>query len=260
VSGLLELAGVSSGYGDLIVVRDVSFEIQESSITVLLGPNGAGKSTLLRTIAGLNPVKKGSIRFDGAELSGTPPYRRQSQGIGFAQENKRIFKKLSVEQNLLYGTYALKLKRQAARERLIEAYDRFPILRDKRNQVAGYLSGGQQQMLAISMALIGRPRLVMLDEPFSGLAPSIVNDVMETVRRIRSEEGRTLLIVEQAVDLALALADSVLVLDVGRLVHAGAADEPDMRSIVESTYFGTRVSSDRDAHLLQHSRPGTEPR
>lgn len=239
MSTLLELDNVSSGYGDLTVVRDMSFEIEESSITVLLGPNGAGKSTLMSTIIGLISAKSGTIRLGGTDLTNVAPYRRQSHGIGLVQENKRIFKKLSVEQNLLYGAYGLKLKKAESQERLVEAYDRFPILAEKRKQVAGYLSGGQQQMLAISQALISRPKLLMLDEPFSGLAPSIVNDVMETVRKVRNEEGRTLLVVEQAVDLALSLADSVLVMDVGRLVHTGRADEPDMRQIVEQTYFGS---------------------
>ncbi|CAN5260361.1 ABC transporter ATP-binding protein [soil metagenome] len=243
MTNLLELNEVNSGYGDLIVVRDISFAIEESSITVLLGPNGAGKTTLLRTIAGLNTAKSGTITFQGETITGDAPYRRQSQGIGFTQENKRIFKKLTVEQNLMFGTYSLKLSKAESKERLKESYDRFPILFEKRNQTAGYLSGGQQQMLAISQALIGHPTLVMLDEPFSGLAPSIVSDVMDTVRKIRSEEGRTLLVVEQAVDLALSLADSVLVLDVGKLVHTGRADEPGMRQIVEDTYFGNRATS-----------------
>ncbi|MEU0465310.1 ABC transporter ATP-binding protein [Amycolatopsis sp. NPDC006131] len=245
MADLLELQSVSSGYGDLTIVRDVSFSVAESSVTVLLGPNGAGKTTLLRTIAGLNPLRHGSIAFAGRDLGGLRPHRRQALGLGFTQENKRIFKKLTVEQNLLFGAVRLSSRKRERQELLAEAYARFPILGDKRKQTAGYLSGGQQQMLAISMALVAQPSLVMLDEPFSGLAPSIVNDVMETVRRLRSEEGRTLLIVEQAVDLALALADSVLLLDVGRLVHQGPADEPGIRSIVESTYFGAHAANAR---------------
>lgn len=237
MSALLTLDNVSAGYGDLTIARDVSFDVQESSITVLLGRNGAGKSTLLKTVMGLLSTSKGSVVFDGADLGGVPAYRRQAKGIGFVMENKRVFKRLTVEQNLVFGTYALRLRKAETAERVAEAYERFPILAEKRHQPAGQLSGGQQQMLGISQALIARPRFVMLDEPFSGLAPSIVAEVMETVRRIRDEEGRTLLVVEQAVDLALSLADSVLLLDVGRLVHAGPADEPGMRERVENTYF-----------------------
>jgi branched-chain amino acid transport system ATP-binding protein len=241
VSALLEVDGVVAGYGDLTVLRDVSFSIEESSITVLLGPNGAGKSTLLRTLVGLNATRRGSVRFEGREIHGLAPYKRRSLGIGLVQENKRIFKKLTVEQNLVFGAYSLRLSKSDMAGRLAEAYGRFPILGDKRSQVAGYLSGGQQQMLGISQALMSRPTLLMLDEPFSGLAPSIVSEVMTTIEKVRSEEGRTLLVVEQAVDLALQMADSVLVLDVGRLVHRGQADDPGMRETVQDVYFGSRV-------------------
>lgn len=241
MSAILKLTGVSAGYGDLTVVRDIDLAIETSTTTVLLGPNGAGKSTLLGTIIGLIRAKTGTISFDGEDFIGMPPYRRHARGIGLVQENKRVFKKLTVEQNLLYGTYGLRLRRRPAMERLAEAYDRFPVLGDKRRHVAGYLSGGQQQMLGISQALISRPRLLMLDEPFSGLAPSVVTEVMETIDRIRREEGRTLLVVEQAIDLALALADDVLVLDVGRIVHTGPADDPAVRAIIESAYFGSTV-------------------
>lgn len=239
MSAILELRGVSAGYGDLTVARDVSFAVKKSSVTALLGRNGAGKTTLLKAVAGLNPPTAGSVWFKGVDITSTPPYQRQAQGIGLAQENKRVFKKLTVEQNLLYGTYGLRLKAPDARDRVAEAFERFPILGDKRQQVAGYLSGGQQQMLSISMALIGRPQLVMLDEPFAGLAPSIVHDVMETVMRLRDEEHRTLLIVEQAVDLALEMADEVQVLDVGKVVHSGRADDPGLRRTVEDVYFAS---------------------
>lgn len=241
MNALLDVQGVTAGYGDLTVLRDVSFGIEESSITVLLGPNGAGKTTLLRTICGLNATRKGAVRFDGREIHNLPPYKRKPFGIGLVQENKRTFKKLSVEQNLIFGAYSLRLRRAELSDRLAEAYDRFPALGDKRKHLAGYLSGGQQQMLGIAQALMSRPALLMLDEPFSGLAPSIVAEVMETVRQIRSEEGRTLLVVEQAVDLALELADSVLLLDVGRLVHEGPASQPGMREKVQDVYFGGRV-------------------
>jgi branched-chain amino acid transport system ATP-binding protein len=238
---LLQVNGVHSGYGDLTVVRDVSFAVAKSSICVLLGRNGAGKTTLLRTIAGLNETRSGSVVFRGNPIQRLPPYKRSLAGIGLVQENKRTFKKLTVEQNLRFGAFSIKLKRAELAERLTEAYDRFPILGDKRNQLAGYLSGGQQQMLGIGQALMSRPELLMLDEPFSGLAPSIVSEVMETVRKIRSEEGRTLLVVEQAVDLALEMADTVLIIDVGRLVHEGPADQPGMRETVQGVYFGSRA-------------------
>lgn len=234
----LELDGVRSGYGDLTIIRDVSFAVPERNITVLLGRNGAGKTTLLKTIAGLLPVSAGDVRIGGVSVIKEPPYRRQMRGLGFVQENKRIFKRRSVEDNLRMGAYASKLGRKEVAERIAEAYERFPVLSAKRKDVAGYLSGGEQQMLGISQALISRPRMLLLDEPFSGLAPSIVRDVMEAIRRIRVEEGRTVLMVEQSVELAISIADHVLVLDVGQIVHSGSPTDLDIREIVEDTYFG----------------------
>jgi branched-chain amino acid transport system ATP-binding protein len=236
----LELDAVSSGYGDLTVIRDVSFAVPPGNISVLLGRNGAGKTTLLKTIAGLLPVTRGDIKIAGVSVIKEPPYHRQMRGLGFVQENKRVFKRRSVEDNLMMGAYATKLSRKEVAERISEAYARFPVLEAKRKDVAGYLSGGEQQMLAISQALISHPRLLLLDEPFSGLAPSVVMAVMEAIRRIKIDEGRTVLMVEQSVDLAISIADHVLVLDVGRIVHSGRPGDPDIRNVVEDTYFGRK--------------------
>ena len=241
MTDVLALNGVSSGYGDLVIVRDMSFTLAEGSTTVLLGPNGAGKTTLLRTISGLNSVRSGTITFCGSDVVGSPPYRRRQAGMGMVQENKRVFKRLSVQQNLAMGAYGLPLSRAEVSQRIDEAYGWFPALAAKREQAAGFLSGGQQQMLAISQAMVGHPTLLMLDEPFSGLAPSIVRDVMDTVRRIGQEGGRTLFIVEQAVELALSMADDVLVMNLGRLVHTGRASDPGLRKVVEETYFAAKL-------------------
>jgi branched-chain amino acid transport system ATP-binding protein len=235
---VLELEGVRSGYGDLTVIRDITFAVPSGSITVILGRNGAGKTTLLKTIAGLISASTGDIRIGGVSVVKEPPYRRQMRGLGFVQENKRIFKRRSVEDNLRMGAYASKLSRKEVAVRLSEAYERFAVLGTKRKDVAGYLSGGEQQMLAISQALISHPRLLLLDEPSAGLAPSIVQDLLEAVRRIKEEEGRTVLMVEQSVDLAISVADHVLVLDVGRVVHSGRPGDAGIREIVEDTYFG----------------------
>lgn len=253
----LEVDDVSSGYGDLTVIRDVSFTVPTGSITVLLGRNGAGKTTLLKTIAGLLPLSSGDIRLSGESVNKEAPYLRQARGLGFVQENKRIFKRRSVEDNLRMGAHASKLSRKDTSMRISEAYARFPILEEKRSQVAGYLSGGQQQMLAISQALVSRPRLLLLDEPFSGLAPSIVADVMESIRRIKVTEGRTVLMVEQSVDLAISIADYVLVLDVGRIVHSGRPTDSDIRTIVEDTYFG-RGAAERTASVPVSPRGDVE--
>jgi branched-chain amino acid transport system ATP-binding protein len=235
---VLELEHVSSGYGDLTVVRDVSFAVESGSITVLLGRNGAGKTTLLKTLAGLLPIASGDVRISGASVRKEPAYRRTKRGVGFVQENKRVFKRRTVEENLRMGAYAHRLGHKEVAARLEGAYERFPVLLTKRRDVAGHLSGGQQQMLAIAQALIGRPHLLLLDEPFSGLAPSIVHDVMESIRRIKAEDGCTVLMVEQSVDLALSIADRVLVMDVGEMAHVGLPSDPDIRDIVEDIYFG----------------------
>jgi branched-chain amino acid transport system ATP-binding protein len=261
----LTLTSVSAGYGDLVVVRDVSFTVPDAGITVLLGRNGAGKSTLLRTIAGLNAAVTGDILLAGRSVVHDPPYRRRSRGIGFVQENKRIFKRRTVEQNLRLATRGLGLKGPESKLRMDEAYNRFPILAEKRRQTAGYLSGGQQQMLAISQALISHPHVLLLDEPFAGLAPSVVNDVMDSIRRVRSDEGRTVLLVEQTVDLAISLADVVLVLNVGRLVHTGLPTDPSISEIVESSYFGTgslgrdSASTSAPTAVRSRSEQGTMP-
>jgi len=240
----LEVQGVRSGYGDITVIRDVSFAVPSGSITVILGRNGAGKTTLLKTIAGLIPASAGDISIGGVSVIREPPYRRQMRGLGFVQENKRIFKRRSVEENLRMGAYAVRLSRKEVAERMAEAYARFAVLGAKRRDVAGYLSGGEQQMLAISQALMSHPRLLLLDEPSAGLAPSIVQDVLDAVRRIKEEEGRTVLMVEQSVDLAISVADRVLVLDVGQVVHSGSPADAGIREIVEDTYFG-RAPADR---------------
>jgi branched-chain amino acid transport system ATP-binding protein len=228
----LEVKGVRSGYGDITVIRDVSFAVPSGSITVILGRNGAGKTTLLKTIAGLIPASAGDISIGGVSVIREPPYRRQMRGLGFVQENKRIFKRRSVEENLRMGAYAARLSRKEVAARMAEAYARFAVLGAKRRDVAGYLSGGEQQMLAISQALMSHPRLLLLDEP------SIVQDVLDAVRRIKEEEGRTVLMVEQSVDLAISVADRVLVLDVGQVVHSGSPADAGIREIVEDTYFG----------------------
>lgn len=240
MNDLLEVSEVSAGYGDLIVVKDVSFGVQRGETTVLFGPNGAGKTTLLRAIAGLGPLASGAVTFDGKDLTTLPPYQRRAAGLAMVQENKRVFKRLTVEQNVDLGLHGIRLSGKERTARRAEAYDRFPILAEKRTQAAGYLSGGQQQMLAIAQAMVSHPTLLMLDEPFSGLAPSIVNEVMDTVRAIAAE-GRTLLIVEQAIELALRIADQVLVLDLGRLVHVGRSSDPGIRETVEATYFQAKL-------------------
>lgn len=238
---VLAVRSVTSGYGDLTVVRDVSLTVAPGQITAVLGRNGAGKTTTLKTIAGLLPLSQGEILFDGEAITKVPAHARRRMGFGYVQENKRIFKKRTVEENLVLGLYRLGLARQEEQSRMDEVYDRFPILAERRRQTAGFLSGGQQQMLAIGQALLNRPRLLMLDEPSTGLAPSIVTEVMHTVQRLR-DEGLAVLLIEQAVETALRVADSVVLLDVGRVVHTGPADEDGLRAIIQDAYMAASAN------------------
>lgn len=246
---LLEVEGLTCGYGDLMVVRDVSLRVASHRITAVLGRNGAGKTTLLRGIAGLSKPQRGRILIGGEDVTQEPAHTRRSRGVGFVQENKRIFKRRTVEQNLLLGLHGLRLSRSREQERLDEAYARFPILADRRSQPAGLLSGGQQQMLGISQALVSRPALLLLDEPSMGLAPSIVNEVMSVVRNLRDAEGLGVLLIEQAVENSLAVADEVLLLDVGRAVHSGPADDPDLQQLVAATYLAGAGRGPHDSSI-----------
>jgi len=234
---LLEIDDLTCGYGDLMVVREAGLRVAPASVTAVLGRNGAGKTTILRAVAGLLGVRTGTIRIDGQDVTGAPAHLRRSLGLGYVQENKRVFKRRTVEENLMLGLHGLGLRRREERERADEAYARFPVLAERRRRPAGLLSGGQQQMLAISQALAIRPRLLLLDEPSAGLAPSIVHEVLNVVRELRDRQGLGVLLVEQAVDTALGLADEVTVLDVGRVVHTGRVGEPGLRGVIEAAYL-----------------------
>jgi branched-chain amino acid transport system ATP-binding protein len=234
---LLSVRNVAAGYGDLRVVWDVSFDVDAGAVTSVLGRNGAGKTTTLRTVAGLNRAMAGSIVFEGRDITGARAHDRVRRGLGFVQENKRIFRRRTVEENLLLGGYSTRLGRRGLQTAAVEVYDVFPALRDRARTTAGELSGGQQQMLAIGQALMGRPRLLMLDEPSAGLAPSIVGEVMAAVRRLK-ESGLGILLVEQAVEAAMSVSDHVVVLDVGRVVMSGPAADVDDLGIIRDAYFG----------------------
>jgi branched-chain amino acid transport system ATP-binding protein len=228
---------LATGYGDLRVVWDVSFDVAAGQITVLLGRNGAGKTTTLRAIAGLNKVHAGTVQLRGLDIAGMPPHRRIRAGIGVVQENKRIFRRRTVEANLLLGGYARRVSRRQLHASIDEIYDLFPVLRDRARTAAGALSGGQQQMLAIGQALMGKPDLLLLDEPSAGLAPAIVAEVMASVQTLK-HAGLGVLLVEQAVEAAVGVADRVTVIDVGRVVMSGSAKDVDDLAIIKDAYFG----------------------
>jgi branched-chain amino acid transport system ATP-binding protein len=234
---LLAVEGLASGYGDLQVLWNVSLAVNAGEISVLLGRNGAGKTTTLRAIAGLNRVTSGRITMGGDDLKQVAAHARVKRGIGLVQEGKRIFRRRTVHENLLLGGYVLGLGRKKLKDRCDQNYERFPMLRGRAGTVAGALSGGQQQMLAIAQALMGDPTVLMLDEPSAGLAPSIVKEVFDLIANLRTD-GIGVLLVEQAVEEAMRVADRFAVLDVGRVVVSGTADEAGDASVIREAYLG----------------------
>jgi branched-chain amino acid transport system ATP-binding protein len=216
VDPVLIVDSLASGYGDLRAVWDVSFSALPGEVVVILGRNGAGKTTTLRAIVGLNPLLHGTIRFMGDDIGRLRTHDRARRGMALVQEGKRIFRRRTVEQNLMVGAYRLGLSKAELREAIEVAYTRFPALKTYRTSPGGSLSGGQQQMLAIAQALMGQPKLLLIDEPSGGLAPAIVSGMMETIRGL-AKEGTAVVLVEQAVEQAVAIADRVVVMDLGRI-------------------------------------------
>ena len=235
---MLEVEGISSGYGKLPVLRDVSLSVREREIVVILGANGAGKSTLLRTLSGLIAATGGSARYQGEELIGKPAHRLARKGIAHVPEGRGIFADQSVQDNLELGAFGWARGR---RSRMSAEFDRvyglFPVLAERRRQRAGTLSGGQQQMVAIGRALMARPKLVLLDEPSLGLAPLVVASIFETIRQLR-DSGLAVLLVEQNARVALSLADRAYVLGTGKIVTSGTAGELAADQQIQRSYLG----------------------
>lgn len=233
---LLHATGLSAGYGDLPVLRDIAVQVDRGRVTVVLGSNGAGKSTLLLTLAGLLRATSGVIALDGADITHVAAHMRTRRGLALVQENKRVFRRRTVEDNLRLGGYTM--DKGSVRAAIERAYEMFPILADKRRQLAAGLSGGQQQMLAIAQALMPGPKILMLDEPSAGLAPVIVDDVLRVVDDLR-QQGLGVLLVEQLVDRALTVADRVVLLERGLVVANGSSNmtNPEIRA----AYFGELI-------------------
>jgi branched-chain amino acid transport system ATP-binding protein len=231
---LLEVSGLSAGYGKIGVLRGIDLAIGAGEAVALLGPNGAGKTTLLRAISGLLP-RTGRIRFAGKDIGSAGPRDTVSAGLVHVVEGHRVFTQLSVFDNLLLAGYGL--PRAARAVQVEEALAFFPEIAEKRNDRAGTLSGGQQQMLAVAQGLVQRPRLLMLDEPSAGLSPVLVDRVLAAAARLR-EAGTAILLVEQLIEKALAMADRVYALARGSIVLEARTDEADLPSRLEQAYFG----------------------
>ena len=233
---MLELEGVSAGYGTFRALFDIDISVEAGAAVGVIGPNGAGKTTLLRVISGLIRPWSGTITLNGQSIGGRPAYEIVSAGIAQVPENRRLFPRLSVEENLKIGAFVHSARAQLL-DRLAWVYELFPRLKERRNQLAETLSGGEQQMCAIARALMSRPTILLMDEPSAGLAPVIVDQVFDLVERIR-KEGFTVLIVEQNIQGLLAIVERAYLLEVGTIKLAGNAAEMREHPFVRKAYLG----------------------
>jgi branched-chain amino acid transport system ATP-binding protein len=233
---MLEVRGVSAGYGTFRALFDVSLEVKAGEAVAVIGPNGAGKTTLLRVISKLITASAGEISMEGTPLGGVPADKVVELGIAHVPENRRLFPRLTVEENLRMGAFAPSA-RAKFRERLEFVYELFPRMRERRSQLAGTLSGGEQQMCAIGRALMSGPKLLLMDEPSAGLAPVIVQQVFKLVERIRAE-GYTVLIVEQNVQQVLRVVDRAYLLEVGTIRLSGRSEELLAAEAIRRSYLG----------------------
>ncbi len=233
---LLEVQNLHSGYGDLPVIRDVSLEVEEGGIYTIVGPNGAGKTTLLKTITGLVRTWSGHVVFDGRDMAGLPPHVRPELGLVMVPEGRKLFPFMTVEENLLMGAYA-KTARPHIAASLEEVFELFPVMKERRTQLAGSMSGGEQQMCAIGRAVMAKPKLLILDEPSLGLAPIIVERILGLIRTL-ADKGMTIMLVEQNVHDALEMANHGYVLEQGRVAMSGGGQELLARDDLQAAYLG----------------------
>ena len=236
---LLRLANIETYYGPIMAIRGISLSVSEGSIVTVLGANGAGKTTVLRTVSGVVDPQKGTVTFEGYEIQKRSPDRVVQLGIGHVPEGREVFPFLTVRENLMMGAF-LRRDRGAVAEDLDRVFGYFPVLSERSNQRAGMLSGGEQQMLAISRALMTRPKLLLLDEPSLGLSPILVADIFRIIRRINEEEGITILLVEQNARMALEVAEYGYVLEVGRIVMEDQCKRLLEKDEIKEFYLGQK--------------------
>jgi branched-chain amino acid transport system ATP-binding protein len=234
---MLRLNSVNVSYGAIQAVRDVSIEVTKGEVVTIIGANGAGKSTLLKSIVGLEPVTNGQVLLDGQDITSTPAHRRTGMGVALSPEGRGVFSDQSVRDNLLLGAYSKKANAAHIEQKIEHFFGLFPRLRERQEQFAGTMSGGEQQMLAIARALMSEPKLLLLDEPSLGLAPLIIKDIFNTIRTLR-ETGLTILLVEQMANQALAVADHAYVLETGRITHQGKGSDLLNDPKVRAAYLG----------------------
>ena len=241
---LLTVSNIETYYGPILAIRGVSFDVPKGGIVTILGANGAGKTTVLKTVSGVMDPQKGSVVFEGREIQRMDPDKVMRLGISHVPEGREVFPFLSVRENLNMGAYTRRDADEVAKD--LEAVFRyFPVLKQRADQRAGSLSGGEQQMLAISRALMARPRLMLLDEPSLGLSPKLVKDIFEIIVRINRELGVTILLVEQNANMALQTADYGYVLEVGRIVMADTCERLLQKEDIKEFYLGIKEQGAR---------------
>ena len=233
---MIELKDINAGYGQVQIVRDVSMNIDNNEIVALIGANGAGKSTIIKTISGMLPVSSGSIIFEGKRIENMPAHKIITNGIALVPEGRRLFPYMTVQENLELGAY-VENNREKVQENMEWVFSLFPILQERRTQLAGTFSGGEQQMLTIGRALMSKPKFLMMDEPSLGLSPMIVDEVFKTVKVLQSE-GVTILLVEQNVRKSLEIANRGYVLESGRITLEGPSEELASDPSVKAAYLG----------------------
>ncbi len=233
---MLSIENLEVSYGMIRAIKGISFEVNQGEIVTLIGANGAGKTTILHTITGLVAAKAGSIQFEGKELTKTPPHKIVAMGMAHVPEGRRVFSQLSVAKNLQLGAYIRKDK-DGIQKDLEMVYSRFPRLEERKNQIAGTLSGGEQQMLAMGRALMSHPKIILMDEPSMGLSPILVSEIFDIIKSI-NETGTTVLLVEQNAKKALSIAHRGYVLETGKIVLSGPAQELMNNDSIKKAYLG----------------------
>ena len=234
MSVILKVDDINVYYGSIHAIKDVSFEVNEGEIVTLIGANGAGKSTTLNTIAGLLKSKTGTVTFNGENISALPAYKLVSKGMALCPEGRRIFQKMTVRENLDMGAYT---DNSSFEKNLQNVYEHFPRLKEREKQIAGTLSGGEQQMLAMGRALMSSPKILMLDEPSMGLAPILVEQIFDIIKNLH-KAGTTILLVEQNAQASLAIADRAYVLEIGHVVETGTGAELLKSPTIKKAYLG----------------------
>ena len=234
---LLEVKDLEVYYGVINALKGISFEVNEGEIVTLIGANGAGKTTTMQSVIGLIPARHGKVVFDGKDITKLPCHKIVHLGMSQVPEGRRVFQELTVYENLMMGAYSQKQNKAAFKEDIERIYERFPRLAERRNQIAGTLSGGEQQMLAMGRALMSHPKLLMLDEPSMGLSPLLVDQVFEIIKDI-NKDGTTVLLVEQNAGKSLAISDRAYVLETGSIVLTGTGAELAASDEVKKAYLG----------------------